>query len=234
MTNSYNAPLPNSGQLPVYYRPASRTQAKNASHRLSTAQKADAIERPPSLFDAVEALEAWSQQERQKVKSSTWQSHRLYQLRVFIEASHFNVEQQVACEKALRAWQSISQGRLQFVRTEGDEHDISIAMTKEITLGRPYEVGHTVNQVSPKNKIMAAKIELVAEAVIDKQLEATQVNNRFYATILHEIGHALGLEHSEHEQDVMHYRGWKNTALSQGDIKAFETLYPETGWQFWV
>ena len=60
--------------------------------------------------------------------------------------------------------------------------------------------------------------------VLSKQKSGTD----FYWTALHEIGHSLGLDHSNYKQAVMYpfYTGFKeNLALNEDDIDGIRHLY---------
>jgi hypothetical protein len=48
----------------------------------------------------------------------------------------------------------------------------------------------------------------------------------FYSVVLHELGHALGLAHSEQPTAVMYPYYRKFTGLQSDDVKAVRTLYP--------
>ena len=46
-----------------------------------------------------------------------------------------------------------------------------------------------------------------------------------YATMLHEIGHALGLAHNPDKNSIMYYSTTGRSELSEMDIENFKTLY---------
>ena len=77
--------------------------------------------------------------------------------------------------------------------------------------------------------IVSATITLIETPRIDAQLDAGQQQDRLLATLLHELGHALGLEHSPNPDDVMHHRGWRHTRLSENDRSRLRRLYASTG-----
>jgi predicted Zn-dependent protease len=66
---------------------------------------------------------------------------------------------------------------------------------------------------------------LLTEPVIDRHLLKPQIQDRLYTTALHEVGHALGLEHSTQAKDVMHHQGWRNKHLTPNDVSRLSTLY---------
>jgi hypothetical protein len=85
-------------------------------------------------------------------------------------------------------------------------------------------VGHTDRKIQDR-LILQATITLLPEPAIDQRLSIEGRKQRMYSTLLHELGHALGMEHTESERDVMHHRGWRNTHLSDNDAYQLKTLY---------
>jgi hypothetical protein len=133
--------------------------------------------------------------------------------------------------RAARQWEVASQGLIRF-REAGlpqDQHEnahIRILWSNQTTLGRDYEVGHTLRTVQGK-RITHAEIILIQVPLIDRHLNPAQQHQRLLTTMLHEMGHALGLEHSELKTDVMYYRGWQNAILSANDIQRLQALYAQ-------
>jgi predicted Zn-dependent protease with MMP-like domain len=109
---------------------------------------------------------------------------------------------------------------------EDQQPDIMIRWASHTTLGRDFEVGHTQRTVK-EGVIVQGVIVLITHPMIDKQLGPQTQRQRLYATLLHEIGHAIGLEHSTNPADVMHHRGWQHTLLSQNDINRIRLLYKD-------
>lgn len=141
-------------------------------------------------------------------------------------ASKFKVETNTLFNWA-NQWSSQSNNRVQFVLTTNKEDAvIQINWTTDATKGRDYEVGHAKRNVNPQGLIESVAITLLEQPVIDNHLSYTEQVQRLQATILHEIGHALGLEHSNNPKDNMYHRGWQNADLSVNDIRRLIQLYP--------
>jgi predicted Zn-dependent protease len=133
---------------------------------------------------------------------------------------------------AMRQWEVASLGLIRFkppslLPADRDAADILVSWSNETTLGRDHEVGHAKRTVHGK-RILHVDITLIAQPLIDGHLSADRRKARLMATILHETGHALGLEHSDQAADVMHYRGWQRPYLSDNDIHRIRTLYQKS------
>lgn len=103
--------------------------------------------------------------------------------------------------------------------------DILIKIAGDTVSGRENETGHTDRVVDAKGYIRQVTITLVERPVVYASLNEQEQKICLQATLLHELGHALGLEHSQHKTDAMYYRGWRNTVVSQGDRSALLALY---------
>lgn len=141
----------------------------------------------------------------------------------------------------LKLWEEASKGLVRFVQVEyklqdetesvdvhSDEgNDIHLVWATEATHGRPYEVGHA-HRTLQGDEITHVQVTLLRHPAIDAELSPHQRQLRLQATLLHEFGHALGLEHSMSEHAVMFHQGWKNTHLSPEDLDALQVLYHPT------
>lgn len=126
----------------------------------------------------------------------------------------------------LLAWETFTQGVFRFVEVKSAHvSDIEVLWTDKTTYGRPYELGHADRRVSSAGWIEHVTITLIKNPVIDGRISENQKHERIKATLLHEWGHALGMEHSQNPQDVMYYQGWRNTKLTHGDWQALRMLY---------
>ncbi len=132
---------------------------------------------------------------------------------------------------ALRQWEMGTDGLIRFrlmdPNTESVEQaHIEFCWSRETTKGRDYEVGHANREVQG-SRIRRVTITLIQEPLIDGHLSPAQRQSRLLATVMHEVGHALGLEHSESSQDVMFYRGWRREQLSPNDLRRIKDLYQQ-------
>jgi hypothetical protein len=129
----------------------------------------------------------------------------------------------------LRQWEVASTGQIRFrlmdpAIEQEDDADILFHWSRETVKGRDYEVGHANREVQGQ-RIQKVTITLILEPVIDGYLTLEKRRSRLLATVLHETGHALGLEHSDNNQDVMYYRGWRQEILSPQDTRRLVDLY---------
>jgi Matrixin len=108
---------------------------------------------------------------------------------------------------------------------------IKIHWQAQPPLEKPYACGWTVRTLENTSSgslpcIRQARMTLVERPLIDQELGITAQKNRLEATVLHELGHALGLNHVQPVDAVMHRQGWRNTRLTVTDVSALKRLYP--------
>lgn len=203
-----------------------------ASSSVSDQASAAALSSP---LDALHALTEWQTIESSQGMTVRWPSKPMpivVTLAPFPKDSTAWQETEICrlLDATLKQWEIAAQGVLRFTwdPTAPSEGDIQIQWASETTYGRDYELGHTDRTIQGK-WIRQAVITLITDPAIDTQLTPGRKKERLYSTLLHELGHALGLEHLESERDVMHHRGWKNQALSPNDIRSLQALYAKPG-----
>ncbi len=126
------------------------------------------------------------------------------------------------CQEALDSWSSASGGRISFVLVPN-------AGEAQITIGYSFRADAILSENC------AAGVTRwpgdLSKAIIFLGLVDNDGNaiyrDVFYATALHEIGHALGLEHSKGADDVMYWqeRSVQPRGLSSNDQRRINTLY---------
>jgi tetratricopeptide (TPR) repeat protein len=129
-------------------------------------------------------------------------------------------------KRAFLAWSFATDGKLAFDFVNNSESaQINCEWTNNLKeRGQSFEGGHceTVNRDSYVSQKQRALVVLGREGASD--------DIGFYNICLHEIGHALGLEHSSHPEDVMYFSGSPTrysqfAALSKGDIQRVRAVY---------
>jgi predicted Zn-dependent protease len=180
-------------------------------------------------ISALEALEQWRvhEEETRKIQAS-WPPEK-FPLHILIQPNPIQHPTQFSTQEMfniLRQWEAAYPELIRFelIAFPIEAADIVIQWDTETTLGRDFEVGHTNRKTNGK-RIIQAEITLIQNPIIDGYLKPAKQKQRIQATLLHEMGHALGLEHSEQTQDVMFYRGWQHSYLTPNDLQRAKQLY---------
>ena len=130
-------------------------------------------------------------------------------------------------EKAFSTWAEKSDGIVSFNFVPAkDLADITVSVTNKLPLVNS-EGGLIPGSISIKytdNNISHADI-IIQDS--DTKTKEEFSPDKIYATALHMIGHAIGLNtHSESEKDIMYWElSDKNTSISKSDINTLKSLY---------
>lgn len=200
--------------------PGQTVPAQTSPLKLPGTGKVSSGENSP--FEVLNALDRWRSEEEATQKDAVrWPLEKM-PLAVYVEPT---LEFSLDFLTIMRQWEAASEGLIRFRSvTDPDKANIVFSWSDETVVGRDYEVGHAKREVQG-TRITHVKITLIRQPLIDGHLSPADRQKRLIATVLHETGHALGLEHSKSRSDVMHHRGWKITSLGSGDVKSLKSLY---------
>ena len=120
--------------------------------------------------------------------------------------------------RALRVWESIPGFPLQFRPVQdADVADIEFRWIPRFSTA---QAGLTDRQLDE-----SGFIERVTVTLADAHSDGMRMSDEFIRLVaLHEIGHVVGLPHSENPADAMH-PGNRNVELSDRDIRSVRVLY---------
>ena len=124
-------------------------------------------------------------------------------------------------KRALDEWQKASKGKISFkVVNTLLESNVNIEWKRVERTA----LGHCTFSFDNKNRLYGAEVSIgLTDGLIHKDYGD---ESEVYHTILHEIGHAIGLGHSPYKTDIMYTPHQKGIhSVSEGDILTLNWLY---------
>ena len=122
-------------------------------------------------------------------------------------------------------WSAASNGLVRFAHSLQPHGDIVFELVEDALPGKPNGVGYTDRTTENNRWITSAHISIVHTPAVAAKMDDKQKHMLLHATILHELGHALGLDHSQHKHSAMHANATTITQLSDEDTENILALY---------
>ncbi len=126
-------------------------------------------------------------------------------------------------KRAFQKWQAVSSNKIKFNYVEKGPADIDVAFLEKVSGDSP--IASYSTNISG-NKITKAEIRIASKGKDIKKYS----KNYIYTTMLHEVGHVLGLPHNERKKSSIMYTPINETQqiLSLDVLK----LYHTNGWSW--
>ena len=114
----------------------------------------------------------------------------------------------------------------------GSELGMTTAKKQAICTAPQYKrVNGEIQEICPSNSLNYIDVTIITIASKDPYSYTKMNNQDIYTIMLHEIGHSLGLNHTNNPKDLMYPTKQSGGArgITQNDVKA---LYEVYGWKY--
>ena len=154
-------------------------------------------------------------------KKSLWLNH--YNIKIYIAS---NVGKENIIKSAFRVWDEKMFKTINFSYVDSaDDADIIIKFVDSLS-GNAAGITKYSEVIQNNNKNYLKKINV--EIALNNPSGGKYTDSNLMGIILHEIGHALGINyHSDNQNDIMYYstESYKNGSISRRDIRTLEMIY---------
>lgn len=171
--------------------------------------------------------------------------NNLKNIRVYVPAKN---EYTSLMKQAFDEWENVSKGKIRFIYVSAPhlaqnivvftdrfpDNKLGISATKTAVVCHPIYVsvnGKPQQVCDERNTTSYALDKIITIAYTYPKTDYKMTNDEIYTVMLHEIGHSLGLNHSDNPDDLMYPSLKKGVVkgITENDVK---TLYGIYGWTY--